>query len=76
MSFDVDWTFPALAAFNRIPYPQSADVARVVYRFAARQEEGTRNVAVVLRGAGYWFRVRVDERARTVVVLWLEPTRQ
>jgi hypothetical protein len=75
MTFAVEWDFPARSAFNRIPWPRSADVAALVYRFAATRAPHLESGAYPLRGAGYRVAVRVDHRAGTVLVLYLEPLR-
>jgi hypothetical protein len=73
MTFAVDWDFPARRALERVPWPKSGEVAALVYRFAAGRAPLLRSGAWTVRGAGYWIRMRVDENARTVLVLYLEP---
>ncbi|MFO0758179.1 MAG: hypothetical protein U0359_16910 [Byssovorax sp.] len=72
MIFTVEWDFPARAAFDRIPWPNSADVAALVYRFAKVRAPLLDTGAYALRGAGYRLALRVDRDARTVLVLYLE----
>lgn len=73
MTFAVEWDFPARRALERVPWPKSGDVAAVVYRFATTRAPLLRSDACVVRGAGYWIRLRVDQKAGTVLVLYLEP---
>lgn len=84
MTFEVEWDYPARVAFARIPWPRSADVAALVYRFATTRAADLESGAYPLRGAGYRIAVRVnhavipgDARERsptgTVLVLYLEP---
>jgi hypothetical protein len=75
MTFEVEWDFPARAAFYRIPWPRSADVAALVYRFAVTHAPKLHSGAYPLRGAGHRIAVRVDAQAGTVLVLYLEPIR-
>ena len=72
MSVAVDWDYPALRVFERIPWPRNANVAAVVYRFAERHAQGFASGVYTLRSAGYWMRVRLDREAGTLLVLYLK----
>ncbi|MEO7328902.1 MAG: hypothetical protein ABI193_10010 [Minicystis sp.] len=73
MTFTIEWDFPARAAFDRIPWPKSADVAALIHRFSRDRAPFLDSGAYPIRGAGYRFAVRVDRSERTVLVLYLQP---
>ena len=71
MRFRIGWDYPALAAFQHVRWPTSADVDAAIHRFAAERAPLVPSGAYRIRAGGYEIAVRVDGNAGTVLVLYL-----
>jgi len=69
MSFRLGWDYPALASFQHVPWPTSADVDAAILRFAAERAPLVPSGAYRIRTKGYEIAVRVDAKMGTVLVL-------
>jgi hypothetical protein len=71
MTFSVEYDFPALHTFMRIPWPLSQDVDAAVFRFTREHAPSLPSGVYRIRAAGYAMGLCVDARRGTVLVLYL-----
>ncbi len=72
MSFAVLWDYPAeVVLLHHVPWPTSSHVAMTIQRYARERAPHLPTGERRFVAAGYRVGVRIDEKARTVLVLYL-----